>query len=379
MWSSVCRWPLNLYEYASPAGASNHRFVSSPPCVSVGQRRGELEVVQVTRHEHVAALCLQLGGPLAHVLRLFGAAHRLMRLRRPVVAHRGERQVALAEVEHVRRAVEQRPRVQVADGRAAPRARCVLADQAAVAGRDAVLDQEAGRDPAPVVVGGDVARVVAERRGQAGERVGAVGEHRDLLDGDDVRLAQAVPDRLDDRVHTLVVLGLGDDVTVVGLADREQVLDVEGRHADRVRRLRGRGRRRGGVDRPALDRRLLAVVDARDRQLRHHLVEAEAERQRAHDVARDVEQVEVDLCLRNATAAADRRGCRHRRPATRRSRRARPTTASSLPPRRSCGTAAARSCPARGRGRGTWSSRRRWRCPPAGARACPAASGSTCG
>ena len=82
------------------------------------------------------------------------------------------------------------------------------------------------------------------------------------------------------------------------LADREQVLDVEGRHADRVGRLCGRGRRRGGVDRAALDRRLLAVVESRHGQLRHHLVEAEAERQRADDVARDVEQVEVDLRLR---------------------------------------------------------------------------------
>ena len=40
-----------------------------------------------------------------------------------------------------------------------------------------------------------------------------------------------------------------------------------------------------------------------DRQLRHDLVEAEAERQRADDVARDVEQVEVDLRLRTPRQA----------------------------------------------------------------------------
>ena len=67
MWSSVCRWPLNLYEYAWPTGALFHRLVSTLPWVSVRQRRGELEVVEVTRHEDVLALLLQRRRCVAHV------------------------------------------------------------------------------------------------------------------------------------------------------------------------------------------------------------------------------------------------------------------------------------------------------------------------
>ncbi len=339
-----------------------------------GQRRGELEVVEVSGHEHVAALLLQRLGLLPDAGRLVDAALGLMRLRREVVAHRRQRQVALLDVERVRRAVEQLARVEVALRRVGPCAVRSGRDQAAVGRRRAVLDQEAGRDPAPVVVGGDVARVVAERGRQAGEGVGAVGEDGDLLHGDDVRRGEPVLDRVHDRLGALVVLGLRDHVAVVLLPDREVVLDVEARHAHRVGRL-GRGRRRRrGVDRAALDRRR-----GRAGGLRHDLVEAEAEAQRADDVADDVEEVEVDLGACCARAGADRPGCRRRRRARCRSRPACPTTAWSPRRRRSCGTGAGPWCPARRRRRGTWSCRRRWRSPRAGARACPAASGSTGG